>query len=197
MKKKIAIFEGKVSPIVRSLPPSVAASIGRTLVRHTYLESLLLKTINNLLEISIKQGRLAVKLPPVKAYPKLIESLLQFHGLYGNAIKFKKIGLVLDVADRARNILAHSIILKEKGRLHIQIVRGSWELDQEAFSVNRALQPETPLLDRAFLTARRAEVERGITAARGLLNLTVATMQALHEKRRTQAVWDRRHHPQN
>ena len=199
MKNKIAIFEGGVSPLAHGLPSNIAASIGRTLVRHTYMESLQRAAVNLLLEISIKQGRVAVRLPQAKAYPKLIQTLLQFHGHYSNVIKFKNLALALDAADNARNILAHSLIMKDPkiGKYRIQIVRGSWELDQDVFSVSRALQPETPILDRAFLKARRAEVEAGIKLAKQLLKLVAVTMRALNEKRCTQAAWDRRRPLQN
>jgi hypothetical protein len=200
MKKRIAVFDGGLAPITHGLPSNIAASIGRTLVRHTYMESLQRKVLNLLLEISIKQSRLVVRIPQPKQFPNLVQTLLQYHGLYPKVkINYNDLGAAIDAADRARNALAHSLILKNPqgpGYL-IQLVRGSWELDQDVFSVTRALQPQTVALHRAYLSARRKEVEKAIIGMRNLLALISATMKALHEKRRTEAAWDRRRRPQS
>lgn len=197
MKTKIAVFKGGTQPIAQSLPSGVAASIGRTIVRYTYLESILAGCIHKLLEISIKQGRVAVKLPLAHGYQKLFQTLLQYHGVYSQTLntELTKFGKILLAAETARNIFAHSLIIKHKdtGRLHIQVVRGDWDLqDQQAFSVNRALQPETQILDRTYLRKRRAEVEAAIKAAQHLATVVAQIMRALNEKRRTQSDLDRR-----
>src|SRR5688572_16485346 len=44
-------------------------------------------------------------------------------------------------------------------KVHIQVVRGSWDLGQHVFSVKRALTPQSMVVDRAFLLEQRKAVE--------------------------------------
>ena len=194
MKKRIAVFKGRVAPAAQGLPSNVAASIGRTIVRHTFLDQLLAKIIYALLGISIKQGRVIVKLPPPGQYASAVEDLLQFHKVYSR-FNFSAFSNKLLAANSARNLLAHSLFIKdvETCQLKIQIVRGSWEFEQDIVSVSRALHPETKVVDRAFLSSKRAAVEEAIKAARELYVQITAALRVLNEKRRTETSMDRRH----
>jgi hypothetical protein len=194
--KKVAKFEMRILPVPKSVPQSIAASIGRTLTRHSYLEFLQLRCLYILLEISIKQARLAVKVPRPHSYVALVESLFEFHRIQID-FPFSKLRGALDKADIARNILAHSVISKDGNKFRIQIVRGSWELPEEYESVNRVLLPETPILNRAFLSKQRNDVEDAIKFTLILVRNVHDAMSALHNKCRTEADWNRRHPPHN
>ena len=80
-KRRRAAIQVEMLPIAKTLKASVAASIGRTITRHTYLEWLLAKIIHTLLEISVKQGRIAVKLPRPHLYIGVVKDLLSFDNL--------------------------------------------------------------------------------------------------------------------
>lgn len=196
MKKRIAIFKGRVGRTAQGLPSNVAASIGRTLVRYTFLERLLAQIIYDLLCISIKQGRIIVKLPPARQYTSAVEDLLQFHKIYSR-FNFRSFSNKLLAADNARNLFAHSMFVKDEGQLKIQIVRGSWELEQDIVSVSRALSPEAKIVDRSFLSSKRAAVEEAIQATREVHVMIKVALQALNEKRQTETSMDRRQSHQN
>ena len=192
MKNKIAIFKkAPMLPQAESLKASVAASIGRTIARYTYLESILASIIHRLLEISIKQGRVSIRLPRASEYPKLVKTLLQYHKLYAD-FQYAQLGKKLEGADAARNILAHSLYLKDGNVIKVQIVRGSWEFEQDVESVSKALQPDSPIVDRAFLSGQRAKVEEAIRWANQLHRLVFSALHALNEKRSLQKSLDRR-----
>ena len=194
MKSKFAHFSGETAPIAPSLPQSAAASIGRTILRHAFLESILSKIVYSLLGISSKQGRVAVRLPPASRYVSTVQDLLLFHKIIAPTYNFRALAKALNDADSARNTLAHSIFLRrpESGELLIQIVRGSWELDQDVISVSRALQPQGKPVNRAFLKAQRAAVENGIRAARDFHTFVKHWLGVANEKRRTLPEQDRR-----
>src|SRR5688500_10227083 len=172
-----------MAPIVRSLPSSIAASIGRSLTRHSYLEWLMAKCLHTLLEISIKQGRIAFRLPRPHAFAGMVKDLLSFHHIH-ITFDFAKLTRTLDAADRARNILAHSVLLKHEGKVKIQIVAGSWDFPQDVEPVKRSIHPETPVVDRTFLSEKRKAVENGIKMVSYLERYLRAAMNTLHDIRR-------------
>lgn len=184
-------------PQAYPLKPSIATSIGRTVARHAYLDSVLASILYSLLSISVKQGRVAIRMPPARSYAQTIEKLFRYLKI-DTIYNFNSLGRKLDAADRARNILAHSLYLddKDSGKVRIQIVVGSWELGENVESEPRAITPETPIVDRAFLSKKRAAVEAAIKRAQKLQLVTGYALATLNKKRRTQAEWNRRHHPQ-
>lgn len=191
MKKKRALFTSRMLPVAKTLPQGKAASIGRTLMRYAYLEWRLAYIVYRLLGISIKQGRVAVKLPQSRACINIIEDLLAFLGVITN-FNFRQLGKKLEAAERARNVLAHSVYQVDGKTILVQVVRGSWELDQEFEPVKRVLQPESKVLDVAFLSMQRRLVEHAIMATEELAEFVEKTLAELNDKRRTEPHWDRR-----
>jgi hypothetical protein len=193
VRYKKAVLKSGTSPITKGLPSAVAASIGRTVVRHSYLEWSLAKTIYNLLGISIKQGRAAVRLPAINRYVATVETLME-HLDIQIVFNFNTLGKKIVAADNARNTLAHSIFVRDKEtkQLKIQLVHGNWELDQHTIPVSRVLNPEGKPVDRRFLAEKRATVEAAICVADELRRLLNAQLQALNEKRHTRSAMDRR-----
>jgi hypothetical protein len=197
MKKKIAIFKTGTLPQAYPLKQSIATSIGRTIARHAYLDSILASVLYTLLSISPKQGRAAIRLPPARRYAQTVQQLFRYLKIQ-TIYDFNSLASKLDAADRARNVLAHSIYLydKDSGKVRIQIVTGSWELGPDVEREPRAITPETPIVDRSFLSKQRASIEAAIKRAHKLQLVTGYALATLSKKRRTQAAWDRRHHPQ-
>ena len=196
VKRKVAVFKGGMSPIAKGVKTSIAASIGRTITRYSYLEWVMGNCLHTLLEISIKQRRVAVRIPPTRLFVGMVQDLLAFHR--GKAsFDFVSLQKKLEAADKARNVLAHSVLINANGKIHIQIVSGSWELPQDVERVTRALMPETPVVDAKFLKEKRRAVEDGIRAIRKLEAFLGGAMHTLHEMRRTKTEWNRRRQGQN
>lgn len=168
------------------LRQSAAASIGRTIARHSYMQWRQAKILYALLGISIKQGRAAeIRVPSPSGYIRMVRDLLMFHRAALQGFKFGALKEALEDADLARNILAHSVFLidKETRQLKIQIVRGNWELEHDVLTVSRALQPEGRTVDRAFLAEQRAAVENGLAGVEALGLLIGETMRRLNALR--------------
>lgn len=182
--KKAAFPPADMVPLAEKLRQSMAASIGRTIARHSYMDWILASVLHEALGISIKQGRLAVRAPPPNNYVRLLTDLMAFHrvkiNIQGSFVTaFTK-------ADAARNDLAHSLYMRGgDGKIYIQLVRGSWDLEPDVVNEKRAVTPESRLVDRAFLTEKRKDVEVGIKAAKLLDAQIRALLQALNGARRT------------
>ena len=197
MKEKKKANIGMVTvKTARGVPQHIAASMGRTIFRYAYLEGLLLKIYCDLMEISIKQGRIAVKLPSAKQCAPNIRLLLKFHKINLDSISFSSLGKKIERAEIARNTLAHSMVLDTGPAYLLQVVRGSWDLGQEYEPVSRVLVPEGVPLKREFLQKQRRFVEEAIKAVHILHHKASVALRTLHEKRRKGGALDRRLHPQ-
>jgi hypothetical protein len=84
-----------MAPVAKTIPQSVAASIGRTITRYSYLEWILSKMLYDVLGLSVKQGRIAIRLPAPTLYVKALQDLLTFHGV-GIQTKLKPFSKELD-----------------------------------------------------------------------------------------------------
>jgi hypothetical protein len=191
MKKKPHLVSAP-NTLARGLPSNVAASIGRTIARHAYLDWVLASIIHNLLGISIKQGRVAVRLPMARTYVTMVKDLMTFLGI-SVTVNLNSLYKSLEKADGARNSLAHSIFMRDEAKkLKIQLVRGSWEFGQEYETVKRVLMPEGRDVTREFLKQQRAHVESALSIALQLHREVKSQLRALSEERRTLPAMDRR-----
>ena len=78
--------------------------------------------------------------------------------------------------------------MRESGRgARIHIARALWDPGPGGET-----QPEAQLVDRAFLAARRKEVEAAIASAEKLRALINRQLRAMHEARRKNVRLDRR-----
>src|ERR1051325_5492960 len=103
---------------------------------------------------------------------------------------------MFQAADTARNILSHSLYVEDQGKIVIQMVKGNWEeVPEDVEAVNRALNPEVAVVDRAFLAKQRRAVDVAIRQALRVDRAVGAVLKALNEKRATEADWDRRSRP--
>jgi len=182
------IFNAALVPLTQPLPASVAASIGTTLARHAYLDWVLGQVMYSLMEISIKQGRVILKLPRPRQYIAAVRDLYEFHGLDG-AYPFEPLARRLETAERVRALLTRSAYMRDTGSrtLRIQLARALWDPGPGGET-----QPESQVLDRRFLAARRKEVEDAIRSAERLRAATDKGLRALHAQRRTRPRLDRR-----
>lgn len=188
MPPRTAMFSTSLVPLRQPLPATLAAPIGVILARHAYLDWVLGQVMYSLMEISIKQGRVILKLPRPRQYIAAVRDLFAFHGLRGD-YAFDRLERRLEVAERARAMLMRSAYMRDTaGRgVRIQLARALWDPGPGG-----ELQPEVQALDAAFLRKRRKEVEDAIRSAEQLQATTDRALRELHAQRRTRARLDRR-----
>ncbi|HET9653331.1 MAG TPA: hypothetical protein VFP36_14115 [Usitatibacter sp.] len=193
MPKKTPVFNPALEPITQPLPETIAASIGRTIARHSYMEWVLGQVLYSLLEISIKQGRAVVQRPQPRQYVASIQGLCAFQKI---DCKFDFDGLThrVEAADRARDALVHSVYMRDIGTDsdRVFLVHGSWARPNEAEVIRTGEWPDTPVLDRAFLSNARKMMDDAVKSAEELQALVGALLRQLHELRRTNPKYNRR-----
>ncbi len=179
--------------IVTTFPQGMAGSIGKTIMRYSYLEWLQSRIIQELLHINMHQGRNAIRLLPVKQFPGQVENLAALIGISID-VQPNKLARSLERAETARNTLAHSIFLHDPDnhKIRIQITRGTWELGGDAEKIKRQVHPETPFVDRAFLAKQRGHVEAAIKDLTALFYAVTAALRALSKIRATGILSNRR-----
>jgi hypothetical protein len=188
MPRKPAMFNTALVPLTQPLPSSIAASIGTTLARHAYLDWVLGQVMYSLMEISIRQGRVILKLPRPRQYIAAVRDLFAFHALESD-YNFEQLARRLETAERVRAVLTRSHYMRDTGSRtsRIQIARALWDPGPGGET-----QPESQVVDRRFLAARRKEVEDAIRAAERLRAVTDKLLRALHEMRRKRPRLNRR-----
>jgi hypothetical protein len=188
MPKKLMTFNAALEPLTDDLPDALAASIGGTVARHAYLDWVLGQVMYSLMEISIRQGRVILKLPRPRQYIAAVRDLFAFHALESD-YNFEQLARRLETAERVRAVLTRSSYMRdtESRTPRIQIARALWDPGPGGET-----QPESQVVDRRFLAARRKEVEDAIRAAERLRRTTDKMLRALHEMRRKRPRLDRR-----
>ncbi len=193
MAKKTPVFNPALEPVTQLIPDTIAASIGRTVARHSYLEWVLGQILYGLLEISIKQGRAVVQRPQPRQYVASIQGLCAFQKIQCD-FDFDELVRLVEAADRARDALVHSVYMRDvnvRGE-RIHLVHGSWARPQDAEVIRTGEWPATPVLDRAMLTQLRKAVEDAVKRAEALQQLIDRLLRELHEMRRTNPKFNRR-----
>jgi hypothetical protein len=182
------MFNTDLVPLTQPLPASLAAAIGNVLARHAYLDWVLGQVMYSLMEISIKQGRVILKLPRPRQYIAAVRDLFEFHRI-GADYNFEQLAKRLETAERVRALLTRSTYMRDTGSRtpRIQLARALWDPGPGG-----EMQPEAQVVDRAFLAARRKEVEAAISSAEKLRALINRQLRAMHEARRKNARLDRR-----
>jgi len=190
MPEKDALLASALEPITKPLPSPLAGAIGQIIAREAYLEWVLGQVLYDLMEISIKQGRVILKFPRPGQYIAAIRDLYDFHGI-SPAMSLEDLSRKLDVADRTRNVLTRSVYMRSRGKAAgIVIARSPWDAGPGSEA-----QAEVQLVDDEFLARCRRNVEAAVDAAENLYKTTDDALRRLHERRRTQSNLDRRGRP--
>lgn len=179
MPKKSVTFNAALEPFAADLPTEIAAGIGSTIARHAYLDWLLGQVMYDLMEISIKQGRVIMKLPRPRVYIAAVKDLFDFHGLDAK-YDFEDLAGKLELADCACRELSRSVYMRDTSRdeVTVQLVRSPWDPGPGG-----DLQPEAQVVNAKFLAAKRKEVDDAVKATEKLRALTDRLLRDLHEKR--------------
>jgi hypothetical protein len=176
---------GSLDPHTKPLPNALAAAIGQIVARHAYLEWVLGQVMYSLMEISIKQGRVILKYPRPGQYVAAIRDLFDFHGIQPR-VSLEELSRKVDAADRARNVLTRSTYMTG-GKGVVVLARSLWDPGPGGET-----QPETQVVDDAFIEGCRKRMETAVAAAEKFKATTGDVLRALHERRRTQRNLDRR-----
>jgi hypothetical protein len=187
MSRKDTPLAGSLDPMTRPLPAAIASAIGQVIARQAYLEWVLGQVMYSLMEISIKQGRVILKMPRPGQYVAAVRDLFDFHGIEP-AVSLEDLSRKLDVADRTRNVLTRSIYMRAGGKGGgVIIARSPWDSGPGSET-----QPEMQTLDEEFLGRCHKNVESAVAAAEKFQETTNGLLRRLHERRRTQRQLDRR-----
>jgi hypothetical protein len=184
---KDTLLASSLEPVTKPLPAPIAAAIGQMIARQAYIEWVLGQALYDLMEISIKQGRVILKFPRPGQYIAAIRDLYDFHGITP-AMSLEDLSRKLDVADRTRNVLTRSAYMHSRSKAgEVVIARSPWDAGPGSEA-----QPETQVVDAAFLEGCHKQVEAAVEAAEKFQQSTDDLLRRLHERRRTQQNLDRR-----
>ena len=166
-----------LEPLAKPLAADLASPVGTLIARHTYLDWALGQVMYNLMEISMKQGRVIMKLPRPRVYIAAVRELLEFHKL---SVKFDFEGLAekLEAADRARREVTRSIYMVDSDDGTIHLSRSPWDPGPGGDT-----QPESQALDSRFFTQKRKDIEDAVAAAEKLRALTDKLLRNKHRSK--------------
>jgi len=186
-KKKPVTFNAALEPLAAELPEKLASGIGIAIARHAYLDWVLGQVMYDLMEISIKQGRVIMKLPRPRVFIAAVKDLFEFHGLEAK-FDFEDLARKLERADCAVRELTRSTYMRDTNSegLAVQLARSPWDPGPGG-----DLQPEAQVVDAKFLAGKRKEVEDAVKVAEKLRALTDKLLLDSHE-RRARPGFDRR-----
>jgi hypothetical protein len=189
--KRSGMFNSDLVPLASGLPAQIASNVGVTLARHAYLDWVLGQVMYSLMEISIKQGRVIMKLPRPSHYIAAVRDLFEFHGLE-TTFDFDELARKLETSERTRNLLTRSVYMRDsstrEGAVHL--TRSPWDPGPGGET-----QPETQRVDRRFLASRRKDVDDAIRSAEKLQGVANKLLRKMHELRRKRPGYNRRKAP--
>ena len=178
MPRKSTTFNAALEPVTSALPQEVSAAVGDLVARHSYLDWVLGQVMYDLMEISIKQGRVIMKLPRPRVYVTAVSELFEFHGIQGR-FDFEDLADRLEAAHIACREVTRSVYMRdssEPGVVHL--ARSPWDPGPGGDR-----QPEAQRMDAKYLASRRKQVEDAVKSAEKLRALTDKLLLESHSKR--------------
>jgi hypothetical protein len=178
--KRPASFNAALEPLAGALPADIAASVGASIARHAYLDWVLGQVMYSLMEISIKQGRVIMKLPRPRVYIAAVRELFEFHGLK-TKFDFDELAQKLEAADRTRRELTRSVYMHDPDSKEsaVHLARSHWDPGPGG-----DVQQELQSVDRKFLARKRREVDEAVACAEALQQVTNKLLRKMHHKGR-------------
>jgi hypothetical protein len=166
-----------LEPLMKALPEEAANAVGALVARHTYLDWVLGQVMYNLMEISIKQGRVIMKLPRPRVYIAAVRELLEFHELRMK-FDFDALARKLEAAESARREITRSIYMTDSDSGEIHLARSPWDPGPGGDT-----QPESQALDARYLARKRRDIDDATDAAEKLRGLTDKLLRNKHRAR--------------
>ena len=163
----------------KGLPTNIAASLGRIVSRWAYQESLLYLISYEVLSVTPKQGRVAVRHPRASDVIEMIEDLLLLRGI---SVAPELTQLKADIVEvlRRRDLLVHSVWLQHKGKVAIQDTRGKW---QRKPRITKKMQPAPKTITPEYLKRLKDDLESTIARTerlRSAINSALASQGISH-----------------
>lgn len=167
-----------LEPLAEPLEAELALAVGTMVARCTYLDWVLGQVMYNLMEISMKQGRVIMKLPRPRVYIAAVKELLEFHRL-GPAFNFESLARKLEDADCARREITRSVYMADSGTGAVHLVRSPWDPGPGG-----DLQRESQALDSRYFATKAKDIEHAVTAAERLRETVDTLLRNKHRRRK-------------
>lgn len=158
------------------------ASIGELVFHWSRVENALVMAAKRMLDISIKEARIAMRDPRPHEILDMIEEIAIIHDEeLGDQTQLADLRKRLDSGERNRNLLLHAVWLTKDGRFYVQNVAGSAApppgrvtKPTRKKSIKRAIFPDKVEIDEAWLQDRIAEAKACLEALAPLSDKTRA-----------------------
>lgn len=167
-----------LEPLDRPLEAELALAVGTMVARCTYLDWVLGQVMYNLMEISMKQGRVIMKLPRPRVYIAAVKELLEFHRLEPK-FDFESLARKLEDADCARREITRSIYMADSGTGAVHLTRSPWDPGPGG-----DVQAESQSLDARYLATKAKDIEHAVAAAEKLRALVDSLLRDKHSRAR-------------
>ena len=132
------------------LSDELCQEIGRVVIKHAFLESVLQHIIYDLVDVDDAIGRLALRDPRTSDKLKLIEELCQYKQIALDTQMLKLLRSDLPKLASLRDTLAHGAFYEdpEHDRILIRDVRGSWQPPgMVKGKVSKRMHPSGPYIE--------------------------------------------------
>ena len=131
-------------PIINDLPGPILAGIGRVIILWAHQEHLLRTIIYSLLNLSPKQGRIAVRSPRVEDVITMIKHLILVEDIKVDGFDFQGFTIELKRLEKWRDKLSHGIwaFHPETKKYVVQDTAGIWKPSPHKPKVSKRISPE-------------------------------------------------------
>lgn len=182
----VVMVEAEFS-VVKDLPSNLLEGIGQVIVLFSRLEFVLSKIIHDLLGISEKEGRLAVREPRASERVNIIADLLALRNMEVGT-DLKKLQTLVENLEKDRNKVAHGIWVKhpKTGELLLRVTKGTWQ-DGIRGKVKRIIVPEAFEVSPNYLAQIAEQIDQTTIQVLSLAREIVNSTPTLHEKYHGQA----------
>lgn len=161
------------------LPTPLAASLGRMIARHSYLELTLATALYRLAGVSHKVGRVAIANPRGSDILNRMLELAEIFELKLHPFPWNQYKSTLDDLKKRRDIFAHSawVYNRQVRRYFLYVTSGKSQPKEGAPGRSRKIHPEGVPASIADLRTLRKEIEKAIGEAETLDRFVQLSLQ--------------------
>jgi hypothetical protein len=175
-----------MAKVARGLPNQIAAGIGRIIALWSEQEVMMQLILKNATGTQIKTARIALRQPAIEEYPTVLQDVLFVEGLAPRQ-NIRQLGKQLKDAKERRDLLAHSLWVRDSGELGIQWIRGTPDHKPWEPRVTRKMRPQFKPMDATYLRETREMISATLKTSRELNDEILRLRKALQEGLRTRA----------
>lgn len=147
MSSKAESVTLSLSPLP-DLPDDMLAAIGLVMVKHSIMETLLMRTCYLLAGVDDVTGRLAIREPRTSDRLAMLADLAKHRNIQLDQEAIKTLNRDIPTATKMRDTLAHSLYFQhpEKGHYMVRETAGTWRPGGTKASVKKKVQPSGPII---------------------------------------------------